>query len=266
MEYKKIAYSFLKLKGKIWESEYAHYLVGIKAFERLDKNNSKILDIGCGAGGLTAIWQDKFPEFKFEGVDLSPKAIGIAKNVYPDIKFKVLTAEKIPSLNKKYEAVSICEVIEHLADPTRIMNSIRKILKKEGILYLTTQLEGDKQTLTGKFFGQKGIKIKEEINGHIQLFSDRSIKQLVRESGFKIVEIYYNCHFLGQIEDLLYTLYLRKNKASVLSYTDFLQYKSGVIYSMGILFMHLVALVRNLEDSFLRRRVGLGIQIIAKKI
>lgn len=264
MDYKNKVYSFLKLKGRICESEYAHYSIGLKAFEKIKKFKPKILDIGCGAGGLTGLWQEKLPEFIFEGIDISPKAIKLAEKLHPGIKFNVLSAERAGKIAMKYDAVSICEVIEHVENPEKILKNIHKILNKDGILYLTTQLEKDRKTLLGKIYGSRGIKPKEKINGHIQMFTDSRVKKLVNDSGFKIIEVYYNCHCLGQIADLIYTVNLRRKNGEVLSLTDNLQKKGGLKESLGFLCIGIVAFVRNFESLVFRKNIGLGIQIIAR--
>ena len=265
VDYKNKAYSFINLKGGIWESQYAHFAIGLKAFAKISVPKASVLDIGCGAGGLTALWQENLPGFIFEGVDISEKAIKLARKFYPEIKFDTTSAEAVGKTTKKYDAVSICEVVEHVKDPKKVLKNIYKILKKDGILYLTTQLEGDKNTLLGKIYGSRGIEPKEKIAGHIQIFTENSIKKLVRDSGFKIMETYYNCHLLGQIADLVYTVYLRRKNAEVLSLTDNLQKKGGLKESLGFFCISIIAFIRNFETLFLRKRVGLGIQIIARK-
>lgn len=262
MDYSKRAYSFLKLNGVIWESEYAHYSIGLKAFSKITKLKAKILDIGCGAGSLTALWQKKLPNLSFDGIDISNKAIKLAKKHYPNIKFRTVPAEKI---NHKYDCISICEVIEHVENPNKILKNIYQKLNNKGILYLTTQLEKDKSTLIGWLYQNKNILPKEKIAGHIQTFDRKSIAKLIKQSGFKIVDTYYNCHFVGQIEDLIYSAYLIRKNKEVLSFTDYLQKKGGLVFLLGLSLMRVIAIIRNVETLIFRKKIGLGIQIIAIK-
>lgn len=263
MDYSKKVYSFLKLKGRIWESEYAHFSIGLKAFEKIRKENAFVLDVGCGAGSLTALWQDKLPGLTFEGVDISPTAIQLAKKLHPNITFRISPAENLKKNKKGYTGVSICEVIEHVRNPEKVLINIYKLLNKNGILYLTTQIEADEATLVGKIY--KNEKPKERIAGHIQVFNRKSIVKMIKSTGFKVLAIYYNCHFLGQIEDYIYLRYLRSKNAEVLSFTNYLQKKSKTIWRLGLLLMRIIALIRNIETVLFRRSVGLGIQIIAVK-
>jgi len=266
MDYSDRAYSFLKIKGRIWEYQYPHFIIGLKAFEKIGKSDSRVLDIGCGAGSLTALQQEKCPGFIFEGIDISKKAIKLAKESYPGIKFSVASAESVGMIGKKYDAVSISEVIEHVKDPEKVLNNIYKILNKNGVLYLTTPLEADSRTLVGKIYGSRGIKARETIGGHIQIFDEKTIKSLVKKSGFKIIDTYYNCHFLGQLEDLLYLVYLRRKNKDVLSFTDDLNRRGRLAWYFGMIAMSVAAAVRNIETLFFRKKVGLGIQIIARKV
>lgn len=265
MDYSKRAYSFLKLGGFVWESEYAHFAIGLKAFEKVNKKKPKVLDVGCGAGGLTALWQEKLPNFDLEGTDISTKAIKLAQVKHPEMKFGVSSADKIISKTKKYDAISICEVIEHVTDPKKVLNNIYSKLNTNGILYLTTQLEKDKSTLIGWLYRNKKELPKEKLAGHIQVFDQKSIIKLIKEEGFEIIDIYYNCHFIGQVEDLVYSMYLKRNNKEVLSFTNFLQKKGGIVFTLGLLLMRIIATIRNIETLVFRKYLGLGIQIIAVK-
>lgn len=263
VNYKTKAYSFLTIKGKLWESEFAHYRWGLDALSRISK--SKVLDVGCGAGALTELWQSKRADLAFVGLDVSPKAIALAKSRQSKVKFHVGSALHLPFRRGSFGGIVCCEVIEHVATPEAMLKSFSRLLTRNGYLYLTTQLEADKRTLVGRVWGAKGIKPKEDIAGHIHTFTQTQLIAMVETAGFKVVKVVYNCHFIGQIEDFIYLLYLRHKKAEVLSFTNYLRAKHGVIQTLGFVLMRVIALVRNIESYLLSGFPGLGIQIIAVK-
>ena len=55
-----------------------------------------ILDIGCGKGAFAARLKQQMPKAHIVGVDISPTAIGNAKQKYGylDIEFKVMDIQK----------------------------------------------------------------------------------------------------------------------------------------------------------------------------
>lgn len=69
-----------------------------------DLNNSSILDVGCGFGGLYKyLISSKVKNFNYLGIDIVPKMVEIAKQKNPTGRFKVLDVlnEKLP----KYDYV-----------------------------------------------------------------------------------------------------------------------------------------------------------------
>lgn len=63
----------------------------------LQQNFHNILDLGCGKGALTN--QLKNSNNNVLGIDISPTAIKIAKNRYPNINFLAADVQKIDQLN-----------------------------------------------------------------------------------------------------------------------------------------------------------------------
>ncbi|MCG2736012.1 MAG: class I SAM-dependent methyltransferase [Candidatus Methanoperedenaceae archaeon] len=97
---------------------------------------SKILDIGYAKGFLV----EGFQNFGVDayGVDISEYAISCS---HPNIKEKVfvLDAEKeeLPFKNDYFDLVVMTEVIEHINNFDLIIKEIKRVLKKEGFIYLT---------------------------------------------------------------------------------------------------------------------------------
>lgn len=110
------------------------------------------------------------------------------------------------SNGKKYDLVLLKEVIEHLYDPDRAINSIKEVMKRDGTIIITTPnltslinrlllffgfLPMSYEVSTKKAFGKPGrFNTHEGAAGHIRLFSYRAIKEFLHYYGFDIVRIY----------------------------------------------------------------------------
>jgi len=94
----------------------------------------KILDIGCGTGWFTA---ELTKIGSATGIDLSEKAIELARSRYPDVTYIAgnLYDEYFP--DKTFDVVVAQEVIPHVQDQERFLEIIRAILKPGGYLILT---------------------------------------------------------------------------------------------------------------------------------
>ena len=111
-----------------------------------------LLDIGCG-GGLISIPMANLGA-NVTGVDASSENIRIAKNYAKinklNIKYVHSTAEKIAMQKERYDVILALEIIEHVADYTLFLRSIKKLLKPQGLLFISTINRNVKSLLLAK--------------------------------------------------------------------------------------------------------------------
>lgn len=118
----------------------------------------KILDIGCEYGNLHSLIYNK----NLYGLDLNPKEY--RKNVVKG------DAQSIPFRNSTFNSLVCGELIEHLENPKKFLQECKRILKKNGLIILSTP---NKNSLINKLF--KSYHHHE----HISLFDIKSLKTLV---------------------------------------------------------------------------------------
>lgn len=99
------------------------------------KPHDKILDLGCGA----ATFWDQFKKFKqvfLTGADISPAMIKEAKKLYPNEKFVLISAQKLPFRNEEFDMVICSTVLHHMPqeETTKLLSEIQRILKPYGFL------------------------------------------------------------------------------------------------------------------------------------
>ena len=98
--------------------------------------NASFLDIGAATGEVVKIANEI--GFNAEGVELSDYAIETAK----EKNNIILQKKKINELSSdKYNIVHMNHVFEHLENPIEEIKNIRKIMKKNGILYIEIPLQ-----------------------------------------------------------------------------------------------------------------------------
>jgi 2-polyprenyl-6-hydroxyphenyl methylase/3-demethylubiquinone-9 3-methyltransferase len=99
-----------------------------------------VADIGCG-GGLVAEPLCRMGA-RVTGVDAGKENIRIAKAHAKkhglDIEYLATTAEQLAASGRKFDAVTALEIVEHVADPELFIASCCKLLKKDGVLVLST--------------------------------------------------------------------------------------------------------------------------------
>jgi len=177
------------------------YLYRVKWILNFIKNGS-ILDLGCNNGLLSLRYA--YIGRRVVGVDLSKKAIKFCNNF---LKRHHLTTSKYQQgiieefkSKEKFDNIFICEVIEHVENPERILEVAEKHLKPDGIIFITTP----------DYDGLFGINNFGDTDGeHINLFKPKQLYKLINERG-KIINF--------QNRQLTYILYKKyeNNNVSVL--------------------------------------------------
>lgn len=119
--------------SETWEESdrIDHALVQEMVREHLPSGS--VLDIGCGGGRLLMPLAAQYETF---GVEINAKAAMLAekRNV------RVIASEvgEIQSLNRAFDAVVCCDVIEHLPDPLGFMRALLSVTAPKGVAVIST--------------------------------------------------------------------------------------------------------------------------------
>ncbi|QSX37111.1 class I SAM-dependent methyltransferase [Shewanella sedimentimangrovi] len=116
------------------------------------------LDFGCGAGAILSRMAAE-QGFQFANYDLY---------YYPDKA----------ALDRRYDCVTLTEVIEHVADAAGLMRQLQQLLKPGGLLAVMT-----KRVLNAEAFGRWHYKNDPT---HINFYSDETFSWLAAELGWQL--------------------------------------------------------------------------------
>ena len=103
---------------------------------------TKILDIGCGDGALTYLLACR-SRAQVTGVDTSTEAIAFAREKIKNIKnieFIEASAYDLPFKDNSIDYVVSSDVIEHLAEPEKLLTEIKRVFNENGRIVITTPL------------------------------------------------------------------------------------------------------------------------------
>lgn len=110
------------------------------AFDWIPPGCQRVLDGGCAYGSGTAPLTAKAGQVF--GCDPSLELIKLARESYPAIPFEHCPIEKTPYDDESFDAVTLTDVLEHVADERAALNELFRVLKPGGRLIITTPHKG----------------------------------------------------------------------------------------------------------------------------
>lgn len=140
----------------------------------------RLLDVGCAMGFFLAVAADQ--GWTGCGIEVSEYAAAVAAT---DGRFSVHrgTLQDHPYGCQTFDAVSMFDVLEHLDVPRAALTMVRDLLKPDGVLIMSTP---DLDSWSSGILGERWPQRKPE---HRFLFSHRSIRRLLRDTGFRLLRI-----------------------------------------------------------------------------
>jgi methionine biosynthesis protein MetW len=146
---------------------------------------SKVLDVGCGRGLLLPLLLRK--KCEVAGIDAkAQKEVNKGFSAY--LQLDLEQNPEIPYPDESFDVIILADFIEHIRNTTSLLAEVRRVLKTEGkvivssgniALWLYRLL-----LLFGNFpYARKGILDET----HVHLYTLSNLSQLMRQVGFKIV-------------------------------------------------------------------------------
>ena len=129
---------FLRLRMKtFWNFDYFERII----LPLLDLPQSgRVLDVGCGNGGISLLLADLRPDLSILGMDYESKPLEGASTYAARNGLKNLTFEQGDAHNLKYEDESfdavLCQtVLTHVRDAQMVIKEMTRVLKRGGVFF-----------------------------------------------------------------------------------------------------------------------------------
>ena len=134
----------------------------------------RVLDVGAGTGDLAAELLARFPQAEVVGLELSRRAVELARSKVPRATFlcRDLLEEQAPEARHSGWAThAVCsEVLEHVDDPARLLTHARAYMS-EGCRLVVTVPGGPRSAFDVHL-------------GHRRHFSPDDLRRLLEQAGF----------------------------------------------------------------------------------
>lgn len=152
--------------------------------EMIEETSSRVLDIGCASGWLTARVVQILPGAGVIGLDVSQKMINYAKTRYPQIVFICADAHQLPFPDESFDLIICSETLEHVVDPLRVLSEIRRCLSPNGQAIVSMDTGNILFNLVWFFWTRTKGKVWQ--GAHLHKFDRDKLKKLFKKANFKI--------------------------------------------------------------------------------
>lgn len=154
-----------------------------------------VLDIGCSDGYIGSLLLKN--RNNVYGIDISPKKVTAAKAL--GVKARLVDIEKqiLPYKEHTFDVVLLTDVIEHVFDTDELLERIKRILKVNGTLLITTPNTASLGRRLLLFLGKNPFLEYSTQNfpgcippvGHIRYYITSTLQEQLIRHGFKNVRI-----------------------------------------------------------------------------
>ena len=162
---------------------HEHFVIGreirnVRKF--IQTPNPTLLDIGCGTGWTTAIWQKN--GFSVTGLEPSRERSQVAKENYG---LKVINAHiEECSIPEQFDVVILRHLLEHIENPTDILKKIKSFLKPEGLLVITMP----NINCIGRYLFRESWQWV--LPWHLHFYTPKTLARLIKRMGYENLQLY----------------------------------------------------------------------------
>jgi 2-polyprenyl-3-methyl-5-hydroxy-6-metoxy-1,4-benzoquinol methylase len=148
-----------------------------------------VLDIGCGAGRLGEVLKARQP-VTVVGVETVAAAAAEARGRLDQVLIGDIEMMDLPFAAGSFDAVVCADVLEHLAEPERLLARIRRWLRPDGRLVASLPNVRHHTVVRGLIDGHWTYEAAGLLDGtHLRFFTRRDLDRLLADTGFQIEQV-----------------------------------------------------------------------------
>lgn len=156
-------------------------------FLKNECEGKRILDIGCGEGHITAAIKKAFPFCEMSALDCSISAIEKAVVKFPGIDFVVADAHCAPYKDGYFDVVVCNNLWEHVSDPLRLLEHVRKVTRPGGFLIISTPSRYRLNNILRIVLGKPIVFMSPN---HVTEYSVGQVVEQLRYGGYVVKRIF----------------------------------------------------------------------------
>lgn len=128
--------------------------------------SGKALDVGCGIGDMLMHRENTV------GVDINPHTVAFCNS--RGARAVLMQSDKLPFASGEFDSVLMDNVLEHIADPERLLSEVHRVLRPQGRLLV----------------GVPGVRGWASDLDHKIYYDEDSLRECVSAAGFMMTECF----------------------------------------------------------------------------
>jgi SAM-dependent methyltransferase len=173
-EYRKMA----EVEDAMWYYRALHHHVVRSLSQQLPRGAARVLDAGCGTGGLLRRLQAAQPGWLLTGLDFSPLACERARErTGGEVVQGSIAALPFPA--DQFDAVTSCDVVCQVTDPGQALREFHRCLRPGGTVVITLPAY------------QWLYSYHDRAVGNLRRYSRRELNALLAAAGFTVLRSTY---------------------------------------------------------------------------
>ena len=149
----------------------------------------RVLDVACGTGRWLGELQDRGAEVA--GIDISSRAISIARENLPEARLEVSVAEELPFRSDEFDLVTCLGSLEHFVDQRKCLQEMTRVSKADARILILVPHSGFLTRRLGLYAGTNQTKAKETVRSLAEW------RAMLREAGLIPIKQWRDLHMLS---------------------------------------------------------------------
>jgi SAM-dependent methyltransferase len=165
-------------EDSLWYYRALHRHVVRSLAAALPETGARVLDAGCGTGGLLRRMHGAQPDWVLTGIDVSPLAVELARQRTAS-SVTAASVDALPFADEEFDAVASCDVLCQVEEPEKALREFHRVLRPNGVVVLTMPSY------------QWMYSYHDREVGNLRRYSRREVASLLREAQFDVVSNTY---------------------------------------------------------------------------